>query len=86
MWFWDGKLRFFKGLGLMKLLRIILDVLVVFVVVEGFWFIERYWLKLVFFVFNLCCILLELIEWDLSDKEIVKLVEEWIKVVVEVNF
>lgn len=81
----DGKLRPFKGLGLMKLLRTIPDALVVPVAVEGFWPIERYRLKPVPFAPNLRCTLLEPIERDLSDKEIVKLVEERIKAAAEAN-
>ena len=79
----DGKLRPFKGLGLMKLLKTIPNALVVPMAVQGFWHIERYRLKPVPFSPNLRCTLLEPIERDRSDKEILALVEERIKEVAE---
>ncbi len=81
----DGKLRPFKGLGLMKLLKTMPDALVVPVAIQGFWPIEKYRLKPIPFAPKLSCTLLEPIERDLSDKEILKIVEERIKEVAEAD-
>ena len=79
----DGRLKPFKGLGVMKLLKTMPDALVVPVAIQGFWPIEKYRLKPIPFAPRLSCTLLEPIERDLSDKEIVKIVEERIKAVAE---
>lgn len=79
----DGHLREFKSLGLLKLLQSMPNALVVPVVVQNFWKLERYRLKPVPFGVPLRCTLLEPIERDLSDREIVSLVEERIREAVE---
>lgn len=81
----DGRLRPFKGLGLMKLLKTMPDALVVPIAIQGFWPIERYRLKPIPFAPRLRCTLLEPIERDLSDKDILALVEERIKEVAEAD-
>lgn len=79
----DGHLREFKTLGLLKLLQSMPDALVVPVAVQGFWKLERYRLKPVPFGVPLRCTLLEPIERDVSDKELLKIVEERIREAVD---
>lgn len=79
----DGRLREFKSLGLLFLLKALPDALVVPVAVQGFWHIERYRMKPVPFGPALTCTLLEPIERDIDNKEILKIVEERIRKEVE---